>query len=124
MGGIPGIAMSKDGRLVYAMEEESAVVKWDRMAATVAWAHKLPEVGGFQVAATADDKHVVAGSTDGTARVLDATSGEEVRRFTKHQERILGVAVSPDGKRAATTSETLEPALKFSIRVWEIDTGN
>lgn len=123
-GGTPGIALSKDGRNLYATEEEVAVVKWDRQAGTIVWTQDLPKIGGFQVAATADDKHVVVGCTDGTARVLDAATGKELRRFTKHQERVLGVTVSPDGKRAATTSGTKDPMLKFSIRVWEVETAN
>lgn len=46
--------------------------------------------------------------------------------FNKHGDALLGVAISPDGKLAATASgrvNPLGPVLDNSVRVWEIATG-
>jgi len=49
------------------------------------------------VAFSSDGKYVVSGSADGTARVWEATSGQEIARMT-HDSDVLSVAFSPDGK--------------------------
>ncbi|HEV7404673.1 MAG TPA: TIR domain-containing protein, partial [Chthoniobacteraceae bacterium] len=45
---------------------------------------------------SADGRRVLTWSGDGTARLWDATDGQPVVQFMKHEERILGAAFSPD----------------------------
>jgi WD40 repeat protein len=50
-----------------------------------------------------DGKRLATTSTDKTARIWDAASGQELRKLT-HDGAVTAVALSPDGKRLATTS--------------------
>ena len=50
-----------------------------------------------------DGKYVVSGSTDCTARVWEAATGQEVARLT-HDDRVTSVAFSPDAKQLAVAS--------------------
>ncbi len=68
------------------------------------------------VAFSPDGKYVVSGSDDGTARVWEATSGQEVARMT-HDNKVNSVAFSPDGKHVASGSDD------GTARVWEAATG-
>ncbi len=58
----------------------------------------------LDLAITPDGRHVVTGAMDGTARVLDAATGQLLAVLTGHDERVSGVAVSPDGRWVLTTS--------------------
>jgi hypothetical protein len=59
----------------------------------------------------------VAGYKDGTARVWDVRKGAMVGRVLNHSEAIRAVALSPDGRLAATAGYGRR------IRVWETATG-
>ena len=63
-----------------------------------------------------DGKYVASASADGTARVWEAATGEEVSRMT-HDELVSSVAFSPDGKYVASASAD------GTARVWEAATG-
>ena len=56
------------------------------------------------VAFSPDDKRIVTGSEDKTARVWDASTGKEVLQLKGHSSFVFSVAFSPDGKRIATGS--------------------
>jgi WD40 repeat protein len=66
--------------------------------------HILRGHGGavFAVAFSRDGKWIISGSGDQTARVWDATSGEELRAFKGHGSQIGSIALSPDGQRIVT----------------------
>ena len=51
-----------------------------------------------------DGKRIVTASGDGTARIWDAASGEELRQLTGHTDRSYAVTYSPDGKQIVTAS--------------------
>jgi len=120
-GSVSAVSLSQDGRFIYSLDE--GVVKWDREGEKVVWTQELEQQASYHVVATRDDRHVLAGCADGTVAVLDAATGQVLRRFKKHKEQILSVAVSPDGKRAVSSSGTDQKEMKHSIRVWEVDTA-
>jgi WD40 repeat protein len=67
-----------------------------------------------------DGRYVLTGSgdylgQDNTARLWDVRSGEEVRRFTGHEDPVVSVAFSPDG------SQILTGSFNGSIRIWGLD---
>jgi hypothetical protein len=69
------------------------------------------------IAFAPDGQRIVTGSLDATARIWDAATGAELRRFTEHHDRVLGVAFSPEGRRILSTDET------GTALLWEAATG-
>jgi WD40 repeat protein len=64
---------------------------------------------------------------DQWVRVWDIESGAEVQRFDGHRNFVFGLAVSPDGKRALSSSGSnilskLED-VTWSVCLWEIESG-
>jgi WD40 repeat protein len=49
-----------------------------------------------------DGTRILTGSEDGTARLWDARTAQELRRFAGHEGGVYAVAFSPDGGRVAT----------------------
>ncbi len=70
----------------------------------------------LSVAWSPDGKRVATGSEDKTARVMDASTGQEVARLA-HEGRVLSVSWSPDGKRVATGGDD------NTARVMDASTG-
>jgi WD40 repeat protein len=68
-----------------------------------------------RIAFSPDSKYFVTGGRDGTARIWDLESGEEVARM-RHTSAIVDVAFTPDGQRLAT-------AAWDSTRLWSLPFG-
>ena len=64
-----------------------------------------------------DCKYVLTGNEDGTARLWDASTGQEVRTFIGHSHSIYGVAFSPDGRYILTASADR------TAKLWDVATG-
>jgi hypothetical protein len=64
-----------------------------------------------------DGKQVVTAGRDGIARIWDAESGIELRRFTGHAGWINSAAFSPDGKKIVTGSGD------GTVRIWDAESG-
>ena len=56
-------------------------------------------------------------AADKTAKVWDATSGQELLTLSGHTDRVNGVAFSPDGRRLATASADK------TAKVWDATSG-
>src|SRR5262249_23512341 len=69
------------------------------------------------VAFSPDGQRVLTGSYDTTARVWDATTGQQKAALKRHTGEVRSVAFSPDGKRILTGSEDK------TARVWDAETG-
>jgi WD40 repeat protein len=57
------------------------------------------------VAFSPDGTRLATASSDTTARIWDASSGQELLTLRGHADRVTGMAFSPDGKRLATASK-------------------
>ena len=64
-----------------------------------------------------DGARVVTASSDGTARLWDATTGQEIIALRGHEDRVLSASFSPDGARIVTASPDR------TARLWDATTG-
>ncbi|MFO0867073.1 MAG: hypothetical protein U0744_20935 [Gemmataceae bacterium] len=64
-----------------------------------------------------DGKQILVGSENAAAWLFDATTFEQIRAFHGHDDAILSVALSADGKRAITGS------MDCTTRIWDVATG-
>jgi hypothetical protein len=64
-----------------------------------------------------DGKLVVTASSDGTARLWDAQTGEELRVLLGHSDLVVDAAFSSDGKRIVTAS------VDGTARIWDTNSG-
>ncbi len=64
-----------------------------------------------------DGKQVVSCGGDGTVRVWDAATGQEVRRLKGHASVVQRVVFSPDGRRLASAGSD------GRIQLWDVATG-
>jgi WD40 repeat protein len=64
-----------------------------------------------------DSALVVTGSADGTARLWDIASGEQLQEFGGHEDEVISVAFAPNGQTVLTGS------FDQTARLWEVATG-
>jgi WD40 repeat protein len=57
------------------------------------------------------------GTTEGSLRLWDLTTGKEIRRFLGHTKDIRRVAISPNGK------QLLSGSFDGTMRLWDLETG-
>jgi RNA polymerase sigma factor (sigma-70 family) len=75
--------------------------------------------GVLQVAVAPDGKTLVEGNIDGKVYVWDLAMGKPLRQFQAHKEMVTALALSPDGKRLATTTQDRTGTLVL----WDLATG-
>jgi WD40 repeat protein/uncharacterized caspase-like protein len=71
----------------------------------------------FSAVFSADGRLVATASEDKTARVWEAATGNEIRRFPEHPQPVSSAAFSPDGRFLLTGS------WDGIARLWDIETG-
>jgi WD40 repeat protein len=112
-----GVALSADGQQVAAVGPDlpPQVVTVGSMSRRELLGHK----GNTNSCAfSADNKSVATGGDDGTARIWDVVTGQELACISQGADvRIRSVAFSPDGMTLATG------ASDATTRVWDIDAG-
>jgi hypothetical protein len=73
--------------------------------------------GVLALAFAPDGQRLVTGVTDGTARIWDATNGQELLCLSGHQGQVTAVAYAPDGKWLVTGSTG------GTARIWDTSSG-
>jgi WD40 repeat protein/ABC-type branched-subunit amino acid transport system substrate-binding protein/DNA-binding SARP family transcriptional activator len=126
---VAAVAFSPDGKRLATASWDGTAKIWDlgpprellsiptsRAAITFA-----PQFGdapqASQVAVSHDGNRLLAGFLDGTARVWDARSGQELLNVKSNSSKVWGVAISPDGSRLATAGDDR------TVHVWDATTG-
>jgi WD40 repeat protein len=64
-----------------------------------------------------DNKHIVVGSVDSTALLIELTSGKVVKEFEGHSQVVIAFDFSPDGKTLATAGGDRH------LKLWDIESG-
>jgi hypothetical protein len=72
----------------------------------------------FSAAFSPDGTRIVTASADGTARIWDAATGNEIKVLRGHESSVNSAAFSPDGRRIVTASAD------NTARIWDAATGN
>jgi WD40 repeat protein/serine/threonine protein kinase len=82
---------------------------------------------GLTGAWSPDGSRLASGSVDGTVKIWDANSGQELLTLKGHRGAVGEVAWSPDGSRLASTSQGQDLSQKNpyfgEVRVWDAKTG-
>jgi len=112
------LAVTPDGRRLAIADYD--VDLWD-----LASGKRIKEIGRLKalrtgveaMAVTPDGQHLVTGREDGTVQLWDLESGDEIRVFTGHTDRITAVAITPDGRWLVTGS------WDHTARLWDAKTG-
>jgi WD40 repeat protein len=114
------LAFSPDGgRLATGSQEDRGVKVWD-----VSTGELLHTLSGHTdriegLVFSPDGQHLGSASVDGTVRLWDLTSGQEVLTFREHAQPLTpnGLAFSADGRRLTSVS------VDGVVKVWEAATG-
>ena len=118
---VRSLAVARDGRIVSG-DKSGEIRQWDgRTGAFVkTLAQQKTEVGGL--AFSPDGKTLLSGAgfqgNGFDCHVWDAASGKETLTYTGHDNIVLAVAISPDGRWAATGGGDGE-----EIHIWDLKTG-
>jgi hypothetical protein len=121
-----GVAISPDSTAIATSSpDDGSVLLWDMERG--AEVGRLPHTGPHGVNFSPDGGRLATGSFDGTAKVWDAATGQELLTLTGHTAGLRGVAFSPDcasppqgsaercGTRLATAAED------STVRVYALD---
>lgn len=111
-------AFSPDGKRLVSVGNDGKIKLWE--TANAKELRTLETVRGVQlisIAFTTDGKHVFSAASDERARLWNADTGEAVREFP-HAGGVNYIALSPDGKLAATGGGD------GTVKVWQINNGN
>jgi WD40 repeat protein len=117
---LDSVAFSPDGRYLAAASQTDAVFwMWDFDTRELVREFNGHEPGSviLQVKFSPDGRYLATASTDGTARLWDAATGQEIQRLVGHNSALWGVAISPDSSLVATAS------VDRTARLWEVATG-
>jgi len=131
--GVNSVAFSSDGKQVLSGSDDTTVKLWDvasgREIRTFEEYSRIYFVAfspdGKQVlygydsstVFSPDGKQALSGLYDGTVKLWDAASGQEIRTFEGHEWEVNSVAFSPDGKQVLSGSED------GTIKLWDVSNG-
>ncbi len=110
---VTGVAFSPDARLLFTGSWGGQVWEID---SGIRQRHFESHTGFVTCIGTAKDgKRLITGSLDGSAKVFDLESGQEIWSL-EHGGQVNCLAVSRDGKRLATGGDT-------RIKTWDLSSG-
>jgi len=107
---VTAISVSSDGKSLASASEDATLRVWNLSNGKSRVLHAEKEDPITGVAFSPNGKQLAVASGDDTrptrpghVRLIDATSGDVIHEFEKHDRATTGVAFSPDGKLVAST---------------------
>jgi RNA polymerase sigma factor (sigma-70 family) len=110
------VAYSADGRVITSTGADGTVREWETATGKHLRSIEVKQAGSRTAATLPEGKGWLAGTWDGSVRVLDATA-KEVSRWKAHEGPLAVLVLSPDGKTAATGGQDR------AIVLWTAATG-
>jgi WD40 repeat protein len=111
-GGVLGVAISPDEKLIASSSNDKTVKIWRRNGQLL---HTLKHTGTvFRVVFSADNQMIATASLDGKIYLWRA-DGKRLREFVAHEAPVWSVAFSPDGQMLATGSSDR------TVKLWGLD---
>ena len=114
-----GIAYSPDGTLLATGTVFRATIRDMATGQTVTEIdyQQQQDALALYVHFSADGSHLISGGLDGTVRIWDVETGQQVREIHADQHFIQGLSLSPDGTIIATAAGGSE------VRLWDYQSG-
>ena len=109
------LALADDGRLLLSASDDATIRVWD----TTSWTVTAVLAGheGYVREVAGAGQVAVSGGVDQTFRVWDLRTGECARVITAHSHSVDRVAISADGRRAASASRD------NCLMLWDLTTS-
>jgi WD40 repeat protein len=114
-GGSTGMGFSADSQR-FVLSNGNAAQVWEVESGNLLWTATVPNTKNGAVFSP-DDQYVLIASFDHSSYLLDAATGEEIRRFQGHIEGVFTGVFSPDSQYVLTAS------LDQTARLWDVATG-
>jgi len=112
---LTSIAFNPDGKTVLSVSADIKI--WD--TETGSELSSLITTSSAELAVySPDGKYIVASYGDNAIRLWDVVSGEVIKAFTGHTDKINSIAFSPDGNYIVTSSKDM------TIKIFNIENGN
>ena len=109
------VRWSPSGHLLVTASKDRLVRVWDMATRTVV--QTIGQSAVIDDVAWLDDEYVVTGDGAARARIWSVRRGDDVSDLVGHAKLVGYVAVSPDGRQVATTSDD------GTLRLWRVGSG-
>jgi WD40 repeat protein len=114
--GINSLAFSPDNSKILSGSTDGTAKLWDIQNKKLIQTFKEDDVIS-SVAFSPNGENIITGSWSNNATLWNTTSGEKIRRFLGHTDRVNCLAFSPDGSQIITGSDD------NTVKLWNVSTG-
>ena len=114
---VKAVAISPDGERVLSISLDGALSVWAIRSGERIDDGQIPCRSPQCMAVSPDGRWLAVAGVDGEVVALDAESLTERSRFTGHQDEVVSVSISHDGKNIASASRD------GTVRIWDVKDG-
>jgi WD40 repeat protein len=113
---ITAVAISRDGRYVFAGDAQGCCTLWEK-SGNLVWENKAGHIRDVKAAAfLPDGRRVLTASSDHTVLQWDVATGQSNNALNlRHPDAVTSLALSGDGRRAVTT------CADQVVRLWDVE---